>query len=438
VSGYDFAWSDDFSGDSLDLSKWTPSNTNVPTNNSQQDYLPEQVSVADGNLIITAENRPSRGLPYRSGLVTSTSIQKHGRWEVRARLPESTGMWPAIWLLSDERWPSGGEIDILENRGNEPYQVNAAFHYGTNPPFSHSFDDTTHGSFSNGVQTNFHDSFHTYAVEWDEKQIRYYVDDVHHWTVRDSDVNGFLTNGVDSMRLIINTAVGGNYLANPDQTTVWPQAFEIDQVNVYTKSNTERLLGFENGSFEDGDGSLAHWRVFGTRGNNISTGELFAADGSDSLKLYGQFNGRTNYSGIEQGISVTAGDELTASLESLIASNDSISGTGNHAVLKIDYYSEQYGAFGSAEHISSDELIFANGQTSNDQWIASVLQSVTPEGAVEARLALVFAQLEDQGGAVFVDDINFAVTSQSVPEPTGSLVLFGIGAITLLRRKVMK
>lgn len=434
VSGYDFAWGDDFSGGSLDLSKWTPANTNVPTNNSLQDYLPQQVSVSGGNLVITAENIPSRGLPYRSGLVTSTSIQKHGRWDIRAKLPQSQGMWPAIWLLSDEQWPSGGEIDILENRGTQPNEVFTAFHYGTNPPFSHSFLDSGHQSFANGELANYHDSFHNYAVEWDEKQIRYFVDDVHRWTVRDSDVGGFLTNGVDSMRLIINTAVGGNYLANPDQTTIWPQTFEIDQVNVYTPSLAERVLGFDNGGFEDNDGSLAQWRVFGNRNNNISTGELFAAEGSDSLKLFGQFNGETNYSGIEQGISVTGGDELIASLEALISSSDSISGTGNQALLQIDYYTEQYGAFGSDQHLSSDQLVFANGSTANDAWATSLLESIVPDGAVEARFALVFQQVDDQAGAVFVDNVNFAV-ARSVPEPATGTLMAMAGVAGVLRRR---
>ena len=57
-------------------------------------------------------------------------------------LPTTPGMWPAIWLLATEskfRWPSGGEIDIMENKGNRPTLTSSAFHYGTNPPFEHSY-----------------------------------------------------------------------------------------------------------------------------------------------------------------------------------------------------------------------------------------------------------------------------------------------------------
>ena len=102
-SGYEFAWADEFNGSELDTSLWTAANTNVPTNNSLQDYLPEQVTVNGGNLVITSENLASRGLQYRSGLVQSNTLQKHGRWDIRAKLPTSKGMWPGN--LASRRCP---------------------------------------------------------------------------------------------------------------------------------------------------------------------------------------------------------------------------------------------------------------------------------------------------------------------------------------------
>ena len=96
VSGYDVAWFDDFDGTSLDTSKWDVGDTNVPTNNSVQDYHPNQVSVSGGKLIITSERtNPSdpdhRGWAYKSGLVESDTYQKYGRWEVRARVAVHQG-----------------------------------------------------------------------------------------------------------------------------------------------------------------------------------------------------------------------------------------------------------------------------------------------------------------------------------------------------------
>jgi|GEM_PF-3137262 len=182
-SGYEVNWYDEFTGAALDTSLWTAANTNSPTNNSLQDYLPEQVSVTGGNMVITSENRPSRGMQQSSGLISSNTLQKYGRWDVRAKLPTSTGMWPAIWLLADAPWPSQGEIDIMENRGNQPTLTSSSFHFGTNPPFEHNYVIKEQTSVHDGRDVNYHDSFHTYSVEWDPNQIRFYVDDVQLRTV---------------------------------------------------------------------------------------------------------------------------------------------------------------------------------------------------------------------------------------------------------------
>ena len=418
-SGYDVAWYDEFNGGSLNTALWRASNTNQTTNNSQQDYLPSQISVSGGNLRILSENVPSRGRPYRSGLVESRTYQTEGRFDIRAKLPTSTGMWPAIWLLSDTTtapWPSQGEIDIMENRGNQPNLTSSAFHYGENRPgvFRHEFDFSEQTSVHNGVHQNYHDSFHTYSVEWDSDQLRFYVDDVHHWTVYDRNVENFLSTNAGPMRLIINTAVGGNFLENPNASTVWPQEFQIDYVHAYTKSARGTTLSFENGGFEDNGGSLAQWSKFGDAINNVSTGNEQVNVGTEALKLYGQFNGVENYSGITQGLSVTPGEELTASASAFVASYDSIAGSANDAILKIDYYSKQHGEFGTADFLGADALTLANGFTVNDQWLTTELNSTVPLGAVEARVVILFGQRNNAAGAVFVDDVNFSVVPNTL------------------------
>jgi beta-glucanase (GH16 family) len=408
-SGYTIEWFDEFDGTSLNTNLWTASNTNVTTNNSLQDYLPGQISVGDGYMTILTESVPSRGRAYRSGLIESKSLQKYGRWDIRARLPTSQGMWPAIWLLANAPWPSQGEIDIMENRGTQPNLTSSAFHYGINGggQFEHNFVSSEQTSVHDDTPQDYHNDFHTYSVEWDPDQVRFFVDDVHHWTVRDDDVGGFLTNNVGPMRLIINTAVGGGFLQDPEPGSTIYQEFEVDYVHVYSKSAVDKVMTFDNGDFESNGGSLAYWTKFGNSLNNVSSGNQQIADGAEALKLFGQFNGETNYSGIEQGISVSAGDDLTASADAFVASEDSIFGSGNNVFFKIDYYNKQHGLFGSSEYISSDSILLANGSTSNDQWLTKELTSVAPPGAVEARLAIVFEQKDNAGGAVFVDNVEF-------------------------------
>ena len=67
------------------------------------------------------------------------------------------------------------------------------------------------------------------------------------------------------MRLVINTAIGGDFLPPPDETTVWPQEFLVDWVRVYEPADGPGDRKFTNGDFEAGGGTLAGWHVFGNR-----------------------------------------------------------------------------------------------------------------------------------------------------------------------------
>ena len=126
----------------------------------------------------------------------------------------------------------------------------------------------------------------------------------------------------------------------------------------------------ENGSFDAGQSPLAGWSTFGvTDIGNVQPHVETVRSGTSSVKLFGQFDGATNYSGIEQGITVAPGDEVRAMLHEYIRSADSISGTGNQLRLNIDYYSELHGKFGSASHLGTDSVLVADGSTANNAWL---------------------------------------------------------------------
>ncbi len=191
--GWTLSWQDEFSGTSLDTTKWTAERTDDPANNERQAYRAAQFTVSGGNMVITSQNTPTGGKPYVSGRARSNYAQRHGRWEVRADLPTSKGMWPAIWLLPDVSqyaWASQGEIDIMENRGNQPNLTSSAFHYIQYPNNQFRASEQTTAQF--GTAENYHTGFHTYAVEWDASKVRFFVDDVNHYTLYSSDIGNFL------------------------------------------------------------------------------------------------------------------------------------------------------------------------------------------------------------------------------------------------------
>ncbi len=422
LPGWDVSWFDEFDGNSVDTSKWDVIFSTQPTNNSRQAYLPDQVTVGGGNLVITATNQPYGNLPFRSGQVISKSNQRHGKWEVRADLPTSRGHWPAIWLLPDTNqynWPSQGEIDIMENRGDQQHTTSSAFHYGSNPPYVHNFVYSEQNSHVNGNEMNFHSDFHTYGVEWSSDVLRFFVDGVNYYNVHNADVGGFLGSQWAGMETVINNAIGGDFLDNPDGSSIFPQQMLIDYVHVYDPATTPAPLVYENGSFEgtaNPDHSLlAGWTTFGTASfGNVSVHQQAVLSGSHSLKLFGKFEGEATTSGVEQGITVTGGEELRAIANEYIRSNDSIAGTDNQVYLKIDYYSKKHGAFGSSDYISSDGILIADGATANNTWLNHELRSTAPAGAVEARMAITFVQPGQQGGAVHIDDTLFGRRGDNV------------------------
>lgn len=416
--GYTQIWNDEFEGAALDQAKWTAETVQNPHNNEKQAYLPQQVTVAGGNMVITSTNQPSGNKQYRSGRVHSDWTHQYGRWEVRADLPTSRGMWPAIWLLPDTNqypWPSQGEIDIMENRGNQSQLTSSAYHYGTSTPFNHQyvFSEQTTARF--GQPVNYHSGFHTYAVDWDDTKLRFYVDDVNYYTVYNADVGGFIGNQTAPMQMTLNTAVGGDFLGSqqPDATTVWPQQFLIDYVRVFERNDAP--LRLRNGGFDANDGSLAGWTVFGNRlnTNNVSVHNEALEDGVASLKLFGQSAGGTNYSGVSQGISVSAGDQVTAAVDAFIRSQDSITGTGNSVQLKIEFYNDFGGKYGTSSMLGEFAETIANGSTPNNIWQPHDLTATAPAGAVEARVALVFTQTGNGTGAVHFDNLTFRNLSLS-------------------------
>lgn len=407
-------WSDEFDGSSLDQEKWTAETVQNPHNNERQAYLPEQVTVADGNMVITSTNEPLGNKQYRSGRVHSDWSHQYGRWEARADLPTSRGMWPAIWLLPDGGqypWPSQGEIDIMENRGNQPRLTSSAYHYGSSNPYQHqyTFGEQTMARF--GQPVDFHNGFHIYAVEWDATKLRFFVDDVHYLTVHDADVGGFISQQTAPMQMTLNTAVGGDFLGayQPDGTTVWPQTFLIDHVRVFERNQTP--IRFRNGGFEENEGSLSDWTLFGNRlnVNNVSVHNEAVGDGDGvaSLKLFGQSTAGTNYSGVSQGITVSPGDNVAASVKSFIRSQDSLNDTSNSVQLKIEFYSDFGGKHGTPALLSEVAKTIANSAAANDVWETHDLSATAPAGAVEARLALVFIQPANQRGAVHFDNLSF-------------------------------
>ncbi|MEM8679129.1 MAG: family 16 glycosylhydrolase [Planctomycetota bacterium] len=392
LSGWNPVWNDEFAGSSIDYSRWEVADREFSPNNELQYYRPEQVSVGNGRLRITALDEPLGAQPYRSGLIRTWQEHRFGRWEVRADLPRGQGMWPAIWLLPRHAdWPVGGEIDIMENIGSDTTFVKGSYHYNWTPgsPITSNNDYI--------VGTDFAAGMHDYAVEWEPNQIRFYVDDNLYHTV-DNPVQPAEV----PMSLIINLAVGGDWPGSPNASTQFPQAFDVEYARYWTRDEGQLI----NPDFDRSGWGLNGWTTFGDEIGNVSAQSEAALDGTHALKLYGQFDGSENFSGAYQGIAIDGGQEVVVDANAFIRSEDSISGTANEVLMKLEYYSSFGAALGSSDFLGEVPLLIADGTTAEDTWMPHQIIDIAPAEAVEARVTFAFRQPGFDGGAVHIDAVS--------------------------------
>lgn len=236
-------WSDEFDSNQLDEEKWsfqygTGENEGLTGwgNNELQYYTDreENVYLEDGKLHITARQERFEGMDYTSGRIRTMNNADwtYGRFDIRARLPEGPGIWPAIWMLPSDNvyggWPKSGEIDIMELVGHEPETIHGTVHYGPDWPDN----EHTGGTYSLSEGT-FSDDFHTFSIEWEPNRIRWFVDGEHYFTVTPSDLQPHNYPFNERFHLLINLAVGGNWPGSPDSSTEFPQTLVVDYVRVY-------------------------------------------------------------------------------------------------------------------------------------------------------------------------------------------------------------
>lgn len=243
--GYTLVWSDEFDGSNILAANWnheTGDGTDygLPAgwgNNEKQIYTSNatnsSIKTEEGNsvLAITAMKDNEGGFTSAKMTTKNLMTMRFGRIDIKAKMPEGQGIWPAIWMLGhniDEiSWPGCGEIDIAEILGHQTSTLNTTLHYTTG--------EKKHGQIQNIYNLpsgSFSDGFHVYTLDWNPQSLNFSLDGKELYQVMiEDDMKEFMR----SFYLILNVAVGGNLVGDPDETTVFPQSMYIDYVRVYSK-----------------------------------------------------------------------------------------------------------------------------------------------------------------------------------------------------------
>jgi beta-glucanase (GH16 family) len=253
-------WSDEFDGTSIDLNKWQfEVNCDGGGNNELQCYTNRATNakVENGKLVLTAKPESYNGKGYTSARLNTAKSASwlYGRFEMNAKLPNGKHLWPAFWMLPTDNkygtWAASGEIDIMEYRGQVLDKVEGTLHFGGQFP-----NNVYQGSGPKTMNTDLSAGFHTYAVEWDKDEIRWYVDTTmyHSMTLQRSFFSGKGVTPYTANRqpfdqrffIVINLAIGGGFfpagqygtLSAADATAWKDSTYQIDYIRAYEWSAT--------------------------------------------------------------------------------------------------------------------------------------------------------------------------------------------------------
>lgn len=285
-------WSDEFEGEKIDPEKWAFDLGNGFKNESTGDWIsgwgndelqyytdrPENAFVKDGMLHIRAIKESVEGFNYTSARLKTRSRdgkplfnQAFGRFEFKAKLPTGQGIWPALWMLPQNdtygTWAASGEIDVLEARGQKPHEILGTLHYGGKWPANKHSGETFQLPNKGTIA-----DFHQYAIEWEPGEIRWYFDGQQFasqssWysSKKTGAAGGVVPSDASEVDpwpapfdhpffMIMNVAVGGKFLGNPDGSTKFPVEMVVDYVRVYEKVGgygEPKKRGAENFPFKE-------------------------------------------------------------------------------------------------------------------------------------------------------------------------------------------
>ncbi len=439
-------WSDEFNGpegSSPDTNRWRFDLGGGGWGNNEWQYYTARTNnarIEGGCLIIEARQENYQGSNYTSARLKTQGLASwlYGRFEARIQIPRGQGLWPAFWMLgtniSSVGWPNCGEIDIMENIGREPAVVHGTVHgpgYSGGSGISGAYTLPGGGAFA--------DDFHVFAIEWTSNRIEWFADGQRYFTVTPSNLPAGAPWVFDRPQfLLLNVAVGGNWPGYPDQTTTFPQRMRVDYVRVFAQTNLPPCPGnlVQNAGFESG--GFSPWTPYGAGFNTLieTTNTVPVRIGSRAFKVFGQFNGQENYSGVYQDRPAGPGQAFVAGGWGCTPAGDALAG-GNTAWLEVSFR-DSAGAMlrlyrSATLNADSPAGVWLPLTVTNEfdpvshTFLGTVSRLEAPPGSSFVRIQVVFRQPALAAGAAVFDDLELRSTEAALATVPLTAALEGNG-----------
>ena len=214
-------------------------------NNELELYQASNLSLSSGNFVITAKQETVTGpttpfdptpktFNYTSGRIesktnfSSSSSSPKVRMIARIKLPAGYGMWPAFWSYGDP-WPTQGEIDVLEARGQEDFKYQTNYFYGKT--VNRNLVRNAQGYVTTDVSLQ--TCYHVYELIWSQNSLEFYFDGVLVNTNSGSYVSSLFSK---TEKITLNLAVGGNFFSNFNPSLIQTGTMYVDWVKVFTSN----------------------------------------------------------------------------------------------------------------------------------------------------------------------------------------------------------
>lgn len=266
--GYKLVWHDEFNGTGAPNAEMWRYEEGFQRNEEDQWYKKENVEMKKNALVFTAKQERVKNPNYNPNATGGNSWKqtreyaeytsacvvaqnkyafKYGKLVVRAKIPIEQGGLPAIWSTGNwYEWPLGGEIDFLEFYKNK---IHANLCWGGNKRWDGSWNSANYPITDfTSKDAKWAEKYHVWMMDWDEKYIRIYLDDV---LLNETDLSttynkgdhgagegGYInpySNDLEGFGqlMMLNLAIGG-VNGRPIEAT-FPLEYRVDYVRVYQK-----------------------------------------------------------------------------------------------------------------------------------------------------------------------------------------------------------
>lgn len=234
--GWRLVWSDEFSGDEIDGTSWQRCLRYGSPWNRHMSLLDTLVKVQGGVVELWGINTPEGyqdSLKFLTGGLDSRGMRaiRNGRIDVRARLDQAQGFWPAIWMMPESNlpWPEAGEIDIMEHLNFDDY-IYQTVHSGhieglRQPKTQHDHKEKVDVTV-----------FNVYSVEITSNEIIYYINGhrTFSYSRLDPEPEGQYPFDDYEYYMILSAQLGGHWIGPIDAKHL-PVKMEVDYVRFYEK-----------------------------------------------------------------------------------------------------------------------------------------------------------------------------------------------------------